>query len=336
MSRITITDVAEKANTSKSTVSQYLSNRYEYMSAETRRRIAAAIEELGFRPNVLAQGLKKKKSKTIGIILPNVMYSFSSQVFRAIEDYFYGCGYQVICCNSDDDAEKERNYIEMLLDKQVDGFISFATGKTSKPYKDLEARKFPVVLVGRKLADTNIDIVRLDEIKAAYTATKHLIDAGHTRIAVITLPIDHQSPRADRLQGYRDALADHGLPVRESYVHSVPVALIQARIDAMLRSAEPPTALLLGNDFILHEMLVYARNKSIKIPDQIAVIAFDQSPNLDFYKPSISTMTLPANDIGRKAAEVLLAKIGEKNHDGGTGGRREFVFEARLDLRESC
>jgi len=302
LSKITITDVAKKANTSKSTVSQYLSNRFEYMSTDTKNKIAAAIEELGFRPNALAQSLKKKKTKTIGIILPNVLYSFSSQVFRAIEDFFYSCGYQVICCNSDDDELKERNYIEMLLDKQIDGLIALPTGKNKKTYKDLEAKNFPVVLVGRKIKGSALSLIVLDNVNAAYAATKHFIDTGHRRIAIITFPIDSQSPRAERIDGYKDALSEQGIPIDDSYIHSIPVAEIQPKLDEMLKSEMPPTAILLGNDFILREMLDYARKNDIQIPHQLAVIAFDQSPYLDFYKPSISTMTLPAKLMGKESA----------------------------------
>src|SRR5690606_33048402 len=128
MKTVTIAEVAEHAKVSKSTVSQYLNKRYEYMSENTRKRIEASIEELNYHPNVIARSLKQKSTFTVGVIVANILHSFSTQILRTIENNFNGQGFHTIICNADDEPEKERNYIEMLLAKQVDGLIIFPTG----------------------------------------------------------------------------------------------------------------------------------------------------------------------------------------------------------------
>lgn len=125
MKRITIQDVARLAGVSKSTISQYLNKRYDYMSEETKKRIEAAINELGYEPNFIARSLKQKKTSTIAVIVANILHSFSTKVIRAVEDYCNENGFHVIVCNADDDPEKEANYIRMLRAKQVDGMIVF-------------------------------------------------------------------------------------------------------------------------------------------------------------------------------------------------------------------
>ena len=152
-------------------------------------KLRRTIAELNYRPNALARGLKQKKTLIIGVILPNVLYSFSSQIYRAIEDYLAEHKYHVIFCNSDDDPEKERQYLEMLLDKQVDGLIVFPTNKNHALFKDLVSRDFPIVLMGRKIKGIEIDIVLLNNKKASYEATTYLIKMGHKKIAFIGQPL---------------------------------------------------------------------------------------------------------------------------------------------------
>jgi len=331
---VTINDVAKKVNVSKSTISQYLNKRYEYMSLETKEKIDAAIKELGFRPNVLARGLKQKKSHTIGIILPTVLYSFSSQVARAIEDCCYSHGYHVIVCNSDDDPAKEKEYIGMLLDKQVDGIISLPTGYNREVYEELVKNEYPIILLGRRIKDLAIDIVVFDNITASYRATDHFIQQGHTRIAIIIEPVKKQSPRFERLEGYKKALSDNKIPLRKSYVLTIPVTAIQDSLDGLFSLKHPPTAFLLGNDLILKELLKYSKQRKIKIPQQMSIIVFDQNPYLDLLDPPISSISQPTFGMGKKAAEILLQKIRAKTADGH-GSPEEYVFEGRLEIRES-
>ncbi|MGG3924188.1 LacI family DNA-binding transcriptional regulator, partial [Geobacillus thermodenitrificans] len=219
MKKVTMADVAKLANVSKSTVSQYLNKRYEYMSEETRKRIAQAIEELGYQPNVIARSLKQKTTATIGVIVFNMLHMLTTQVLHAIEEECQKREFQVIVCNSGDDPEKERKYIDMLLAKQVDGLIVFPTGKNEDVYHRLVAERFPIVFVDRMVPGVEADSVLLDNFGAAEMAVDYLAAHGYDRIAIVTPPlVAHNVPRMERLQGFRMAMEKRGLKVDDRSV----------------------------------------------------------------------------------------------------------------------
>jgi LacI family kdg operon repressor len=142
-------DVAKEANVSKSTVSQYLNQRFEYMGEDTKKRVEEAIQKLNYRPNIIARSLRQKKTSTIGVIVANILHSFSTQVIRSIEDVCSESNINVIVCNADDNPNKERMYIEMLRNKQVDGLIIFPTGGNLDLYQEMEKENFPIVFMDR-------------------------------------------------------------------------------------------------------------------------------------------------------------------------------------------
>lgn len=170
MKTITITDVANHAKVSKSTVSQYLNKRYEYMSEKTRKKIEETIEELNYQPNIIARSLKQKSTFTVGVVVANILHTFSTQVIRAIENYFYEQGFHIIVCNADDNPEKEKNYIEMLRAKQVDGIIIFPTGDNLDLYQRMKSDQFPIVFMDRTIEELNIATVMLDNHLASKLA----------------------------------------------------------------------------------------------------------------------------------------------------------------------
>ncbi|MFB4475856.1 LacI family DNA-binding transcriptional regulator, partial [Oceanobacillus caeni] len=185
MRRITISDVAEHAGVSKSTVSQYLNKRYDYMGKKTKERIEHAVKELGYSPNIIARSLKQKSTMTIGVIVANILHVFSTQVIRAIEDFCNEKDFHVIICNADDDPEKEKRYIEMLQSKQVDGIIAFPTGGNVELYKALIEVQFPVVFMDRIIPGIEIDTVILDNEKASFLAVEEFLRKGYREIGML-------------------------------------------------------------------------------------------------------------------------------------------------------
>src|SRR5690625_2205686 len=151
MRKVTIQDVANRAGVSKSTVSQFINNRYEYMAVETKIRIENAVKDLGYIPNHIAKSLKQKKTSTIGVIVANIIHSFSNEMIRAIEDVCEQNGVHMFVCNADDNPDKEKSYMDMLIAKQVDGLIIFPTGGNMEYYHSLKQTKFPIVFVDRKI-----------------------------------------------------------------------------------------------------------------------------------------------------------------------------------------
>ncbi|UUZ82437.1 substrate-binding domain-containing protein [Paenibacillus sp. P26] len=306
MEKITIADVASKAGVSKSTVSQFLNKRYEYMGSDTRKKIEEAIEALGYRPNALARGLKQKRTSTIGVIVANIMHQFSTEICRAIEDVCQEREMSVILCNTDEDAEKEKKYIEMLQAKQVDGIILFPTGLNVPLYKKLIKQQYPVLFIDRKVEGLKADTVVVNNRESVYEAVGHLANQGHRRIAMITPPLTISS-RLERVEGYKQAAADFGL--EPDYLISTEIAKVRDRMEALFAPEEAPTALIAGNDLVLLEVLEFVKERGIRVPDELALLVFDNIPFAHLSTPTLTTISQPSGEMGRKAAELLLKRI---------------------------
>ncbi|AOM81633.1 LacI family DNA-binding transcriptional regulator [Salisediminibacterium beveridgei] len=334
MKSITIADVAKQSNVSKSTVSQYLNQRYQYMGEETKLRIENAIEELGYRPNIVARSLKQKSTTTIGVIVANILHAFSTQVIRAIEDVCHEHDFHTIVCNADDDPEKEKNYIEMLHAKQVDGLIIFPTGGNTALFKRMKKSQYPLVIMDRLLEDLAFPAVILDNEAAASLAVDHFVDRGYRSIGIMTTSITRNiTPRVDRIKGYKKALEKHGIPVKDDYIRSLDLQHFEAALEEMLSLQAPPRALLAGNDLALMEILKFIKKKSLRIPEDVALIGIDDVSFASFYNPALTAVSQPAFKMGEKAAELLMKKIQDEN---GAIDEEVHRFEPELIERDSC
>ncbi|KXG44371.1 LacI family DNA-binding transcriptional regulator [Tepidibacillus decaturensis] len=310
MKRVTIEDVASLAKVSKSTVSQYLNKRFDYMGEDTRLRVEEAIHQLGYQPNIIARSLKQKRTSTIGVIVANILHSFSTQVIRSIEDTCRENDVHVIVCNADDDPKKEENYINMLRAKQVDGMIIFPTGGNIELYQSMVYDQYPVVFVDRIVENVDIDTILLDNESASKMAVEYLLQAGHQRIAIITPSLERKvTPRIERINGYKKALQMAGLPIRNEYIKSLEIHRIHSGLEEMFAMDEVPTAIIAGNDLSLLEILRFVKKKGIKIPDDLSVLGFDEVPFATIFEPSLTTISQPAFEMGKKAAEILLERI---------------------------
>ncbi|MFJ8265427.1 LacI family DNA-binding transcriptional regulator [Peribacillus asahii] len=333
MKAITITDVAKHAKVSKSTVSQYLNKRYEYMSEKTRKKIEEAIEELNYQPNIIARSLKQKSTFTVGVVVANILHTFSTQIIRAIENYFYKHGFQIIVCNADDQPEKEKNYIEMLRAKQVDGIIIFPTGDNLDLYKRMKSDQFPVVFMDRAIEELNIATVMLDNHLASKLAVDRFVEKGYENIAIITTSIFRNiSPRLERIQGYKEALELHGIPVNLEYIKTANAEEISDKLSELFELKKRPQAILAGNDIVLNEVLRYMKKHNMNIPDDVAVIGIDEVSYADFYTPTITTVNQPAIEMANQAAQLLLNQINKTGKEDTSVHR----LKPTLLLRNSC
>ncbi|KAF0995248.1 HTH-type transcriptional regulator KdgR [Geobacillus sp. TFV-3] len=316
LKKVTMADVAKLANVSKSTVSQYLNKRYEYMSEETRKRIAEAIEELGYQPNIIARSLKQKTTATIGVIVFNMLHMLTTQVLHAIEEECQKRGFQVIVCNSGDDPEKEKTYVDTLLAKQVDGLIVFPTGKNDDVYHRLVAEQFPLVFVDRMVPGVEADSVLLDNLGAAEMAVDYFASYGYNRIAIVTPPlVPYNVPRMERLEGFRAAMRKRGLDVEDrNIIAADPDALPEV---LKQRFAEPkrPNALFAINDLTLMGVLRFVKDAGVRVPDEVAIINIDDVPFADIYTPALTTIAQPTFAMGKKAAERVFEQMDRKRVD---------------------
>lgn len=329
MKKMTMADVAKEAGVSKSTVSQFLNGRYEYMGEDTKEKIKQAIEKLGYQPNYIARSLKQKRTSMIGIIVANIMHRFSTEVSRAIEDYCHKHGMHAIVCNADDNPEKEKKYIEALRARQVDGLIIFPTGDNLELYKALEKENYPVVFVDRKIEDILVSTLIVNNKEAAYEAVSHFIQKGHRKISIVTPPLTTY-PRRERIAGYKKALQDHGLEVHPEYITSAEMKQIAPNLKEMFSLPDPPTAILASNDLSFFEVMEFTKANRIRIPEDLSVAVFDNIPFANISTPTITTIAQPAYKMGEKAAELLLKQIKKEDIEPGI-----HTFLCELIIRES-
>lgn len=333
MKKITIGDVAKHANVSKSTVSQYLNKRYEYMSERTRERIAVSIEELDYRPNIVARSLKQKSTFTIGVIVANILHSFSTQIIRAIENKFHENGFHIIVCNADDEPDKEKDYIEMLMAKQVDGMIIFPTGGNMDLYNRMKKSEFPIVFMDRIIADSEIETVALDNEQAAKLAIDEFVESGYRDIAIVTTSIIRNiSPRLERIQGYKNALEYHQIPINPAYIKTTDAGMISQALEELFSYEKPPEALLAANDIVLMGVLTYVKKQGLKIPEDLAVIGIDEVPFAVFYTPSLTTISQPTIEMANLAVTLLMQQIDQEEK----GKPQVHRLQPTLIKRESC
>jgi LacI family transcriptional regulator len=213
---ITVKDVARRAGVSTATVSHVI-NETRFVSEELRAKVYQAMEALDYRPNAIARSLRRRRTQNIGMIIPDVAYPFLAEVARGVEDKGFVLGYNAILCESNSDLEREATCIEILRAKQVDGIVFVAAGESSSHVQALVAQGMPVVLCDRELAGVAADTVIADNAGSGHQATAHLIRLGHRRIGCIAGPPDMRIGH-ERVDGYKRALKEHGIPVDEDLV----------------------------------------------------------------------------------------------------------------------
>ncbi|RAU45440.1 MULTISPECIES: LacI family DNA-binding transcriptional regulator [unclassified Pseudomonas] len=304
----TIKDVAAIAGISYTTVSHVLNNTRP-VSDEVRKKVEAAIAQLDYVPSAVARSLKAKSTATIGLLIPNGINPYFAELARGIEDYCERNGFCVILCNSDDNLEKQRNYLRVLLEKRVDGLIVSSVGGGDSLADSLCAVRTPMVIVDRDLENVTADLVRIDHELGGYLATSHLLEWGHRHIACICGP-EHTSVARMRLAGYRRAMFERGVPVREHWVvESDFTGPSGYQAASRLLEGERPTAIFAANDMVGIGVLRAAAERNLKVPADLSVIGFDDIQMSQYVYPALTTVGQSILQLGERAAEVLLNRI---------------------------
>ncbi|WP_031545792.1 LacI family DNA-binding transcriptional regulator [Salinicoccus luteus] len=306
MKKVTIKDVAREAGVSTSTVSQYLNGRYHYMGEETKERVFKAIESLGYRPNYMARNLKSASTKTIGIIVSNILHHFAVGMTRKIEDYCDRDGYNLIICNADDDPKKERKYIDGLLEKQVDGLIIMPTRGNDDLYRKLAAQQFPIVFIDRYVKDIDIPAFKLDNHQAISLALDHLKGRAVEHFYYIGASDDMAlTPRIERLEAFRN-IAER-MDASHHAITDTNDALYR-RIEAEFKE-RPSSGIVLANDFALMAFLEYANAHSLNLEAENHLVAIDDLPLANVYRPKITTIAQPIENIAEEAYRTVMGRV---------------------------
>ena len=326
-----IKDVAKRAGVAPITVSRCV-NDSGYCSPEARARIEEAIAELGFVPNRLATGLRSKRTHTLALVLTDITNPFFTTIARGVEDVASKAGYTVIFCNTDESVTKEQMYLQMLLEKRVDGILLVPALSGVETVNKIKKQGTPIVLIDRRLQDLQTDSVRCDSEGGAYELTRLLLSLGHREIAMLNGPRG-VSTAEDRLAGYHRALAEAGIPQNEE--REIHGAFVQESGFEMARQAmertNKPTAVFAANNFIAIGVLKAFQEMGLGVPEDVAVVGFDDLPPALITFPFLTVAAQPAYEMGKKAIEILLGRLeGEI-----TGQFQEVVLPAEMIIRQS-
>lgn len=306
----TIREVALRAGVSPTTVSHVINNT-RFVSPEARQRVLEVMEVLNYRPNVLARSLRRGETRTLGLILPDSANPFFAEIARAIEDTAFRAGYNVIFGNSENELEKEQVYVDVLVNKQVDGIIFVASGDHSPSLEDLVRNGLPVVVVDRKLTDMEMDTVLTDNLQGGLTVVQHLLELGHRRIACITGP-SHLTPSADRVIGYRQALETCGIAIDETIIlrgDFHPRSGYQAAAEIIRQ--QRTTAIFLCNDMMAIGALRALAEANLRVPEDISLVGFDDIELASYLTPPLTTIRQDKTALAEAALQLLLQRIAE-------------------------
>ncbi len=314
------------------TVSRVI-NKSGYASDDVRERVEKAIAELHYIPNALGTSLRSNRTHILALILTDVTNPFWTTVARGVEDAANASGYYVVLCNTDESQGKQDQYVNVLLKKRVDGFLLVPAESTIEVLYPILRQQVPLVVLDRRIAthDT-VDMVRADSEGGAYQLTRHLIEQGHRRIAMITGPA-HVSTASDRVAGYRRALNDAGLKVDEGQIYWGKFAQSHGygATQEILKSTPRQTALVTGNNFIAVGAMHALRGSGIQVPQGMAVVTFDDFPAGLTIDPFLTTAVQPAYEMGHQATELLLARVTAQTSDPC----QEIIFPVEIIVRQS-
>lgn len=336
----TLTDIAATVGVAPMTVSRVV-NRNGYVSEETREKVLQAVKEMNYRRNGLARNLKRQCTETIGLVLGDISNPYSTELANAVRETLSFRGFNLFICISEHSAKEDITAFESLVNHSVDGLIVATRSNTEgdELLREIVDSDLPVVVIGRDFQHEAVDYISADNLRGGFEATQHLIDLGHERIGFIGATL---GTNLKRLQGYLDALEAHNIPLderlvtgRREAVSGVPGYSTEKMgyegMKRLLSLPARPTAVFARNDFTAIGAMTAIKEAGLKIPEDIAIVGFDDIPLAVHTSPSLSTVRQPMRLQGRLAAEMLLRRIESEDR----GERSERILNCELIVRES-
>lgn len=337
MKKTSLNDIAESLGVSRTLVSLVLNGkgRAHRISEEVCRKVIARAKEMNYQPNQIAKGLRTGKTNTIGLIIADLANPFFGKLGREIENEASRHGYRLIFCSSDEKAENSGQQIEMLLQSQVDGLIISPPAGSEQQISDLDRSRKPYVLIDRFFPEIDSDYVVVDNFRAAYEATRHLIRKGYRHISCITLN-NQLVNMQQRLQGYKKALTDANMPVDKRLIKILPFSHERDDFYAAIRQ-------LTGAGEVTADAVFFTTSKAgiiglecihalgLRIPEDVAVVSFDNPDAYLISNPPVTAIAQPLQEIGRRSVNMLLEKMNGRRN----GNSDQVVLHARLIERKS-
>jgi DNA-binding LacI/PurR family transcriptional regulator len=332
---ISIHDVARRAGLSTTTVSRVL-NKKGYFSDEAAQRVEEAVQELGYRPNWWARGLRGQPSKLVGLIIPDISNVFYTSVAASVLSVLRKNRYEMILCVNEESPEKDLGYLQILEERHADGilYIHPAGGSNSIFIHELAGRGMPMVEINRQSEKDLLDAVLADNLGAIQQSMRYLMALGHCRIALVSGE-PFIITGAERVNGYRTALARAGLPVDPDLlkIGSFSRKFGEQATEELLALPQPPTAIFAGSNRICLGVLTALSRKNVCIPEDISVVAFDDAEWLGAWNPPITAVDIAVDEMARLAVDLLHRRI----TGAGVGAKPiTYHLSTSLIVRKSC
>jgi LacI family transcriptional regulator len=314
---ITIKDIAKALGLSTSTVSRALRGSHE-ISADTKKMVIEYAEQFNYRPNPIALSLKERRSRSIAVVVCEIANNFFSQAINGIESIAYNRGYHVIISQSHESYEREIVNVEHLASRSVDGLLVSLSTETNhiEHFKKLHDKGFPIVFFDRITDEIETHKVVADNYKGAYDATQHLIDRGYRKIAHLS-SASHLSISKERLDGYKAALADNKIALNEQYIKNCDhggmiYTELEDAVKSLVQLKDKPDAIFSAGDRLTVSCLTALKAIGLKVPEDIALVGFSNSPLVELLNPSLTAVKQPAFEMGQAATELLIKLIESK------------------------
>jgi len=332
MSHVTLRDIAKEAGVSTTTVSRALNGKPD-VSSKTKHEILKIAKNLGYTPNLLAKSLRSKKSKTIGVVLADISNPFFAAVAKGVEDAAHKRNYSIILCNTDEEYEKEEEALQVLIEKRVDGLLITPVQKEYKDILRIKEQKIPLVLVGRHFDTIKTNSVVSDDVLGGFLATEYLVKKGHRRILYISGPL-HISSASERLKGYKEALKKYKISFEEKLVRGYTAKMDEAYtlMGKLLKEKLNFTAIFTFSDFLAFGIMRALREEKLKIPDDVAVVGYDDIEFASILEIPLTTIHMPKYRLGMEGTNTLIDEIEKKN----SGKPQKLVIKPELIPRNSA
>ena len=336
--RASITDLAKTLGLSPSTISRALSD-HDDVSEATKARVRQLAEELHYQPNQLAAALRRGRSNTLGVLVPHITGHFFPLVVNGIATEAAKLGFNVMICQSNEDARQEQKNIDLLMNSQVEGIL-VSLANTTQSFGHFEAvrqQNIPLVFFDRMVEDfqgSNVSAVVIDDYQGAYQVVTHLIEQGCTRIAHFTGPL-HLSIHKNRHQGYRDALTAHGLPVEEDLIACFDMNQKNGAqaMRQLLKLPQRPDAVFSSNDLAAVGALQVVKAQRLRVPEDVAIVGFSNEMFTSLTEPMLSSVDQRCEQMGKTAVQLLQKML--KSGPNRVGPPKPIVLKPKLLVRES-
>lgn len=313
----TIKDVAKLAGVSVSTVSRVL-NRSGYISVATCEKVYDAVRQLDYKPNSIAQSLKKNSSHTIGLVVTDITNPYFAAIAKGAESYFSQYGYNLIICNTNESPKKEKIHLDMLFDRRVDGILLCSTGQNNAAIQSLLKAEVKIILIDRTCPGLTLDIIKDNNEYGAYELTKLLLKRGYTKIAFLR-GATGSTASIEREKGWRDALKVEGLPAHDEWIYTTGASgeKVREAIASILSLEERvrPTALFACNSLIARQVMMRLNELSIETPKQMALVCYGLEEFKTLYRPSVTCVVQHPDYVGYLSAKLMVERLEEDGEE---------------------